>query len=214
MNICVFLPLFIFSVKNLWGIRVGKSILYSFLLVSVPFIIWDIIVTRLGHWAFSKQYTIGPSLLGIPFEEVLFFFAVPFGCIYVWEALRKYKKDIRLTKETTPLYATIGLTIFGSLLLLGGGGYSRIAGALLILTSVALYNIGWFSRYDFWRFQAILYVLFISFNMILTALPIVTYGSDAITGIRFITIPIEDFAYNFVLINVSLIVYEAKKKPK
>lgn len=214
MNLCVFVPLFIASYFGWFGIRVRKQILYSYLLVSLPFIIWDIIVTKLGHWSFSQDYTLGLSLAGIPFEEILFFFTVPFGCIYVWEILRKYLKDDRTFKNSIATLAALLLSAFGFLLMVTGGGYSNIAGALLILTSFTAYYTGWLSRYDFWRFQVVVYCLFVGFNLILTAIPIVTYSSDAITGLRFITIPVEDFAYNFVLINVSLFVYEAKKKSK
>jgi lycopene cyclase domain-containing protein len=208
INLCVFLPLFIGSYFGWLGIKVGKQILYSYLLVSLPFIIWDIIVTRLGHWSFSQNYTLGLSIAGIPFEEILFFLTVPYGCIYVWEALKKYKNNEKLVTKSIAILATLLLSLFGFLLLIIGGGYSHIAGALLILTSLTGYYMGWFSRYDFWLFQVVLYCLFIGFNLILTALPIVTYSSDAITGLRFITIPIEDFAYNFILINLSLFVYE------
>lgn len=211
MNLFVFVPLLLFSLRKTWGISVKKQILYSFLFVSFPFIIWDVVATRFGHWAFSEKCTLGFSFMGVPLEEIMFFFAIPFGCIYAWEALNKYKKDNGLLETKTVNMTLITLVIFGSLLLILGGGYSHISGALLIVTSFALHSMGWLHRHEFWRFQAVIYCLFVAFSLILTFLPVVTYGHDAITGWRFMTIPVENFAYSFVLINVSLLVYEAKK---
>jgi hypothetical protein len=42
---------------------------------------------------------------------------------------------------------------------------------------------------------------------ILTALPVVPYNPTAIWGPRFITIPLEDFFYNYSLLSFYLLVY-------
>jgi lycopene cyclase domain-containing protein len=46
------------------------------------------------------------------------------------------------------------------------------------------------------------FLLFILFNYILTSLPVVIYSPSAVPGVRFMTIPLEDFFYNFTMISV------------
>lgn len=55
--------------------------------------------------------------------------------------------------------------------------------------------------------------LFITFNMVLTAIPVVRYGPEHIWGGdglfngRFFTIPLEDFFYNFSMLTWYLLAY-------
>ena len=57
-------------------------------------------------------------------------------------------------------------------------------------------------------FLAVMLFFFLVVNGILTALPVVMYAPQAITGFRVITIPIEDFAYLFALITPTIALYE------
>jgi lycopene cyclase domain-containing protein len=45
------------------------------------------------------------------------------------------------------------------------------------------------------------------FNSVLTALPVVEYNSVAIWGVRFGTIPVEDFFYNYSMLSFYLLFY-------
>lgn len=60
----------------------------------------------------------------------------------------------------------------------------------------------------YWLFMAIMSVLFFVINGILTALPVVIYASHAITGLRLVTIPIEDTGYLFSLVTSTISIYE------
>ncbi len=55
------------------------------LIVAVPFVLWDVLVTAAGHWRFSPDYTMGVHIVNLPVEEVLFFLVVPLAAILVWE---------------------------------------------------------------------------------------------------------------------------------
>jgi lycopene cyclase domain-containing protein len=73
---------------------------------------------------------------------------------------------------------------------------------------------------NFWMYILLSFVAFIVFNYILTSTPIVLYNPDAIWGGtvnqvwygRFITIPFEDFFYNFSLLSFYLLVYQIFKR--
>lgn len=57
-------------------------------------------------------------------------------------------------------------------------------------------------------FMAVMLLFFLLVNGILTGLPVVMYSSHAISGLRVISIPIEDFAYLFALITPTIALYE------
>jgi len=44
--------------------------------------------------------------------------------------------------------------------------------------------------------------LFLLFNYLLTSIPVVLYSPQAIWGVRVLTIPLEDFFYNFTMLAV------------
>jgi lycopene cyclase domain-containing protein len=65
---------------------------------------------------------------------------------------------------------------------------------------------------QYWMWLAICYVPFLIINTVLTALPVVEYNSKAIWGLRFGTIPLEDFFYNYAMLSFYLLVYRIARK--
>jgi len=59
-------------------------------LAALPYIIWDIIFARMGVWGFNEQYVSNKNILGLPIEEILFFFIIPFCCIYSYYLIEKF----------------------------------------------------------------------------------------------------------------------------
>jgi lycopene cyclase domain-containing protein len=57
--------------------------------VSVPFLIWDVYATWAGHWQFNPKFNLGFYLVNLPLEEVLFFFVVPFCCLFLWQVVKQ-----------------------------------------------------------------------------------------------------------------------------
>ena len=68
------------------------------------------------------------------------------------------------------------------------------------------------SSRNFWLFMILGYIPFSIVNYILTSLPIVTYGKNAIWNFRITTIPVEDFFYSFSLIGLNLLIYTLAKR--
>jgi len=60
--------------------------LLSVFTAAFPFIVWDSLVTNV-HWWFNENFIIGIKFWGLPIEEILFFFSVPFACLFLWEML-------------------------------------------------------------------------------------------------------------------------------
>ncbi|MGE5401632.1 MAG: lycopene cyclase domain-containing protein, partial [Ignavibacteriales bacterium] len=78
-------------------------------------------------------------------------------------------------------------------------------GAFLIISSIFFVEI--IKSKIFWIFNGVMYIPFLIFNYILTSLPVVMYSGKAVIGVRFLTIPAEDFLYSFSLLSFYLSVY-------
>ena len=58
------------------------------LCVAPPFVLWDVLATRAGHWSFDLSQTWGVEIIGLPVEELMFFVVVPIASIMSLEAVR------------------------------------------------------------------------------------------------------------------------------
>jgi lycopene cyclase domain-containing protein len=208
-NLLVFLPVFLLSLftdvkphKNI------KALLFAYLIVSLPFVVWDFWAASEGHWGFNSKYISGPYLFSVPFEEILFFITVPFAMMYVWGVVQKHLKIKQINKKYyLSILFFIALLSLALLIIGWGNGYSISAALAALITVIVLLKSSLINTNQFWAFQIVLLALFIICNTILTALPIITYGPDAIIGFRLGTIPVEDFFFNFALINLFLVAY-------
>lgn len=192
-----------------------KALAMAYLLVSVPFVLWDMWAVSEGHWGFNGRFVLGIDFFGIAFEEVLFFVTVPLVCLVIYQAMAARNKKL-LRKPIVGVVAVALLGLFGLVMATAWAeqGYTRSVGLALLLGSlVLLWQQKLITIQSFWQFQAVLFGLFLVANTFLTAMPVITYGTLDFIGFRVGTIPIEDFAYNFVLINCFILVYEhfAKK---
>jgi lycopene cyclase domain-containing protein len=82
-----------------------------------------------------------------------------------------------------------------------------LAAAALFFAIAAAFAPDALARRRFWISLLVSYVPFLLANGLLTALPVVTYGDQAILGFRVISIPIEDFLYSFSLLGFNLLAY-------
>ncbi|PTT22826.1 lycopene cyclase domain-containing protein, partial [Chryseobacterium sp. HMWF028] len=69
----------------------GKFLLSS-TIVAIPFIMWDIWFTGKGVWWFDYRYTLGVKISGLPIEEWLFFYCIPFACVFTYYCIEKFFK--------------------------------------------------------------------------------------------------------------------------
>ena len=67
-----------------------KALLPGLLFTAMVFVIWDVWFTREGVWSFNPDYLIGVYILNLPIEEWMFFFVVPFACVFIYECLIAY----------------------------------------------------------------------------------------------------------------------------
>lgn len=184
-----------------------KAYLKSVLLVSIPFIVWDYFAVHLGHWSFNESYIIGIYIANLAVEEVMFFLTVPLVMSIIFKLGSRKKGKIVKSKEIVLVLFLLGLTLL--ILSSAVNSYTFIV-SIVYLISIAILRLKYTSLFksaSFWYNQIFLFSLFVIFNTILTALPIIEYGEGYYLGFRIGTIPIEDFFFNFALINLFALSY-------
>ncbi|MBK8551033.1 MAG: lycopene cyclase domain-containing protein [Ignavibacteria bacterium] len=209
----ILVPLALSFEKKIKFTRNIIPVLISILATSALFISWDIDATRRGDWSFNPQYVNSFKILGLPVEEILFFITVPYSILFVYECINYYLKNkdfsnyrIMLLIFSIIIFSAgilfIGTYYTSTVLLIGGLIFAMIFffGSKILLSKAALITL------------SISIIPFLIVNYILTSLPVVIYNPDAITGIRFTTIPVEDFLYSLSLIPMCLFVYAFAKK--
>jgi lycopene cyclase domain-containing protein len=189
-----------------------SSLSLSLLISSIPFILWDIYFTYLGVWGFNSEYHSGILLTNLPLEEILFFHIIPFCCLFTYFVLKKFDKfNMRYNHVVLRLFSLI-------LLVIGLMFYERAYTlSVCLLSSLIMLNIS-FSKsklngYFFSTYILITLIPFIIVNGILTGYldvntPPVWYNNAETIGLRFLTIPVEDFLYNFVLMYINYMLFE------
>ncbi|MBV8326671.1 lycopene cyclase domain-containing protein [Chryseobacterium sp.] len=179
----------------------GKFLLSS-TIVAIPFIAWDIWFTAKGVWWFDLNYTLGFKIAGLPVEEWLFFYCIPFACVFTYYCLEKY-----FTLDWISVLNN--LIVFTSVVVLGVVGllyYERIYTLLTVIVMlITLFYLHFIAQKDWLGKASFVYLLlmpgFFAVNGILTgsliSSPVVNYNPDDFLGIRMGTIPVEDAVYGY-----------------
>lgn len=217
INILIILfPLVLSFDKNLKFYRNVKYVLASILIVSSAYIVWDIIATNRGDWAFSEQHLLGIYFYVLPLEEILFFITVPYSCIFIYETIKFY-----INEKVYPIKKNIFLIPVISFIVLALVFNKQAYTFTVLLYSAAFFLLGVLTNSKlltskiFWISILICFVPFFTVNYFLTSIPVVTYNDTAFSAIRVITIPLEDFLYSFSMVSLWILFYEffrAKKK--
>lgn len=202
-------PLILSFDKKLQFYKQWKYVFPSLITVAAIYIVCDIYLTRLGVWGFNPRYHSNIIILNLPLEEWLFFIVVPYASIFLHESVVLYFPRLRLSPGITKTI-TILLIIALTLVVLFNINktYTVYIFSVLILALVlSIFDKSEVIRSFFLTFLIIL-IPFIIVNAILTGSfieeEIVWYTNSENLGIRFLTIPIEDFGYAFSLILLNL----------
>ena len=211
--LCSFIIPFIFSFNsNIKFYNYLFPIFIALLSSAIPFILWDIYFTYLEVWGFNPKYHSGVLLANLPLEEILFFFIIPFCCLFTYFVFKKFERF-------NMSYNIIALRSFALILLVlaiifHDRAYTLIVSlfSALIILNISFSKSKW-NGYFFSTYMIISLIPFIIVNGILTgyldmSAPPVWYNSNEIIGVRFLTIPIEDFLYNFMLMYTNFFLFE------
>ena len=183
--------------------------LKSATIVAIPFLIWDILFTKYGIWWFNTAYTLGITIAKLPLEEWMFFYCIPFSCLFTYYCLTKFF-DFSKINQFNKIIVLVSIAVcIGVAFMFPNKTYTFVTS---MITICSLLFLQWIVKVD-WIGQAslvycILMLGFFPVNGILTGTgiesPIVNYNPDAILNIRMLTIPIEDvvYGYSMYLLNI------------
>ena len=208
-------PLFYSFEKKIAYYKSWKYLVPSVIITGIFFMVWDDLFTRIGIWSFNKQYLTGIFISRLPLEEILFFFCIPFSCIFIYEVCRRFiHKDV-LKNFVYPLSALLitGLIILA--FLFRDRLYTCVTSILTAL--FLIFHIAVFRKKHLGMFYiAYLFHLipFFIVNGLLTSFPVVLYNDSETMGIRLGTIPAEDTIYSMLLLLMNVSIFEYLRKDK
>lgn len=190
------------------------AFLKAAVLAGIPFILWDVWFTSHGVWWFNDEYLTGWRLLGLPIEEWLFFFCIPFACVFTFFCLDKF---FNLNGANRFDRLLVWLTVAGCVLavvLYYDRIYTLVTALVTLATMLWLYygaRVRWLGTSSF--VYLILMLGFFPVNGILTGTgleaPIVNYNPSGHIGFRMGTIPVEDAVYGYT--QFILVIFFFKK---
>ncbi|HMO61339.1 MAG TPA: lycopene cyclase domain-containing protein [Ferruginibacter sp.] len=195
-----------------------KYLFPAMLIPALLYILWDMYFTYKGVWWFNEKYITGITLINLPVEEVLFFFVVPYCCVFIYECIRCYFPGFKNKKTADYLLLCIGVVLLAVGLLY----YNRLYTSWTFLLNAAciaviVVNKKRFRYFDIAAFllaYCIILIPFLLVNGLLTAIPVVLYNDAQNLDIRITTIPIEDTFYGMLLVLLNVIIFEKLRQAK
>lgn len=190
-----------------------KRLFKAMLLPAVFYIIWDMIFTKQGVWSFNENYITGIKLYNLPIEEVLFFFVVPYCCVFIYECVRCYFPKIQRTAVGNIILNAIGILLLIYAIINHDKSYTFYTfffnGIFILILDTSKGYFKTFNVNAFLISYLIILVPFLLINGLLTAIPVVLYNDHENLATRIYTIPVEDVFYGMLLVMMNVAGYEA-----
>jgi lycopene cyclase domain-containing protein len=190
-----------------------KYAIPAILITAFVFVVWDEIFTRMNIWGFNEKYLSGIFIFNLPIEEVLFFFCIPYACVFTYFAL-----NALIVKDYLYRYQKqISIVLIGITLVVGVSFIDRwyTATTSFALSGLLLLQILYLKPTYIGRFYFSFLVLMVPFfvvNGVLTGTgldtPVVWYNHAEIIGRRIGTVPVEDIFYAMVMLGSCVTIFE------
>jgi lycopene cyclase domain-containing protein len=195
-----------------------KFLFPAMILPATFFLVWDVWFTKMGVWGFNPHYICGIYFFNLPIEEVLFFFCIPYSCVFTYEAVNYFAKK-KVISDLMTGFITDAL-IFGLLLVAAFHHRQWYTSVTFFATSAFLTLLRRVWKPDFLNnfYFSYLFILipFFIVNGILTGTgldePVVWYNNSENLGIRMGTIPVEDTFYGMLLLMMNVFLFEVLQK--
>lgn len=188
---------------------------YLILPVCIPaffYIVWDIYFTSIGVWSFNEKYVTGIKFINLPVEEIIFFFIVPYSCLFIYECIRCYFPGFKNKRKADTFLQLLALVLFITGIFFYHKYYTSWTFIFTALTIVLIYLFRNFCKtFDAASFlvsYSIILVPFLIVNSLLTCIPVVIYNNAENLGLRIYTIPFEDVFYGMLLVLLNIVIYE------
>ena len=190
-----------------------KYIIPAILFSGAIFIIMDLRFEERAIWKFNSEFTLGVNILNLPIEEWLYFMAIPFLGVTIYEFL-KYRFSGFEQPNVFVILSLLLLVIFAfTAYFTRQKLYPFFTFFLLtIYLGYTVFRNRFKKHYTkFYLAYFVMLVPFIIISEIITTLPIIEYNPIHILGVRIFSIPIENFASLFLLLLMNITIYEFLK---
>ncbi|WP_407525646.1 lycopene cyclase domain-containing protein [Lacibacter sp. MH-610] len=216
-------PLLLSFDKKVAFYKQWKYLFPAMVLPALFFIVWDVFKTRGGVWSFNDEYIIGSKFFSLPLEEILFFFVVPYCCVFIYACMRAYFPSIAGRNWGKPFLWSLVLLFIITAALNTERSYTFYTSLFNVLfITLVLLLPKWFRGFDASSFlvsYAVTVIPFLIVNGFLTAIPVVLYNDAENLGIRIFSflpwpmhhIPVEDIFYGMLLVFMNIVLYEKLK---
>ena len=198
-------------------IKHWKAVFLSLTIVATVFLIWDAIFTANGVWGFNPDYHLNFLLFGMPIEEWMFFFCIPYASIFIHYSLAYFKPTLLIPNKITKYITLFFIVVILPVIFLNiDKAYTFVNYSFLVLVLVLGFFFGIKHLQRFYIAFLIILIPFFIVNGILTGTgidePVVWYNNAENLGIRLVTIPIEDIGYAFTMLFGNVLLIEKFKK--
>ena len=175
------------------------------LAASLVFVSWDMAFTRMGIWGFNQEFTGAMRIGGLPVEEWVWFPVIGFCSLYIHYLLRPLALNLRIWGTFRWGWLLFNLLAIG---LFYGRLYTAFAAWSVLLVS-------WLGQRDgrgeesvrFMRSFAVILIPMVLFDGLLTGLftgkAVVIYNPAEFSGIRLVSIPMEDFMFGYSFLQLA-----------
>jgi len=216
LGACLAGPLLLSFDKKVAFYKNWKYLFPAMLLPAVVYIVWDFYFTLKGVWSFNDYYITGIKIINLPVEEVLFFFVVPYCCVFIYECIKIYFPQIKNKTTADVILMSLALLLW----LTGIIFYKKYYTSWTFIFNALFIATIYFFRNNFKTFDAtsflvaycIMLIPFLIVNGFLTKIPVVLYNNAENLGMRIYSIPFEDIFYGMLLILMTIVIYENLKQ--
>ena len=211
IEVCsVIVPLIYSFDKNMQFHKNWKSVLAAFTITSAIYISGDIYFTHHGIWGFNPAYHVNFKLLGIPPEEWLFFWVIPYASIFLHYTFAFYFPRVILGEKLTKVISVTLIVILVVVIFLNLEKIYTVFNCTILCAALI------FSLFDKTKtinryYITFLIILgpFLLINSVLTGSfidgEVYWYNNNYNLGIRVFTMPLEDIGYGFSLLLLNLL---------
>ncbi len=181
---------------------------------ALVFVPWDIYFTHLGIWGFSSSHILGAKLAGLPVEEWLFFWVMPFACIFIYECMKLVSFHNTFMSLVSSKYSIFFASVVLAVLAMihRDKTYTLWAFAASSIVLLSLMRLTSQQRSQLLLAFGVCLLPFYVVNSILTGAistePVVWYNDRYNLGLRVGTIPIEDHFYMFAHLVPSFVIFD------
>jgi lycopene cyclase domain-containing protein len=208
-------PLLLSFDKKVAFYKKWKYLFKAMVIPAFIYILWDIYFTSKDVWYFNEKYITGIKFFNLPIEEVLFFFIVPYCCVFIYECVRCYFPTLRNKKPADIILKTTGIIAIITGIIFVNKFYTCSTFILMAFFTAFVYSgYNYFKTFDATSFliaYGIMLIPFLVVNGFLTAIPVVMYSDTQNLGIRIYSIPVEDVFYGMLLVLMNIAIYERLK---